>query len=214
MMRRVVIRREVITGPACALTSSSRTVSHEHKDLTVAGAPKPPMIPHEPLMPMDFNPHIEWFEFPKEVFNPKFPYTREESIRCTEESFESTQDEMAQRYGMKLNYSTKPTYWMAWCVMTFYCWQTLWCAYRAMGSEPGWPVFRGIVEAQPNCPTLEEDDIYVDVWLRPESKERYVRYDKFVQWKPLVNRNGAHTSWSIPLERRDPSEWRHMVSDR
>jgi hypothetical protein len=212
-----MLRRVVVTSPcsaAAALCTSSRLVSHEHKDITIPGAPKPPMIPHEPIMPMDFNPHIEWFEFPKEIFNPKYPYTREESIRVTEEVWESTQDEMAQRYGIKCNYTTKPTYWMAWLMMVLYCWQTLWGCYRAMGTEPTWNVYRSIVESQPNCPTIEDDDIYLDVWMRPESRERYIRYDKFYQWRPLVKREGAKTQWGIPLERLDVSEWVHMISDR
>lgn len=207
--------RRAPTASTLALVAC-RYVSHEHKDVTtVAGtAPKPPMIAHEPVMPIDFNPHIEWFEYPKEIFNPKYPFTREESIRMTEESYESTMDEMARRYGMRLNYSSKPTFWMAWALTVFYAWQTMWGCYRASGPEPNWTMFRNVVEAQPNCPTMEEDDIYLDVWMRPEGRERHVRYDKFYQWKPLSKRNGAKTTWPIPFEHRDVSEWKHMVSDR
>ena len=31
------------------------------------------MIPQDPVQPIDFNPHIEWYEFPKEIFDMKFP---------------------------------------------------------------------------------------------------------------------------------------------
>lgn len=217
MLRRITSLQSSSSATLLAgvIATSQRTLAHEHKQIVVPhhDPPKPPMIPYEPVMPMDFNPHIEWFEYPKEIFNPKYPYTREESIRMTEEAYESTMDEMAQRYGMRLNFSSKPTYWMAWFIMNFYCWQTLWGCYRGMGTEPGWPVFRAIVEAQPNCPTIDEDDIYLDQWIRPASRERMSRYDKFYQWKPLVNREGATKhDWAIPHDKKDVSEWVHMTS--
>ncbi|EPY26706.1 hypothetical protein AGDE_11133 [Angomonas deanei] len=161
---------------------------------------------------MDFNPHIEWFEYPKEIFDPKYPFTREESIRMTEESWDSTMDEMASRYGMRLNMATKPTFWMAWMLMVFYGWYTLWGCYRGMGVEPGWSHFKNIVLNQPNVPTIEEDDIYLDQWARPEMREKFSRVERFWNWKPLVKRDGAKTSWAVPFEHKDVSEWKHMTS--
>lgn len=204
-----------------ALAMSRRRIATEYKDVGPyighgggrVGASQPPAIPcNDPILPMDFNPHIEWFEFPKEIFDPKFPYTREESIRMTEESWESTAEEMASRYGMRLNVSTKPTFWMAWALMVLYGWYTLWGCYRALGSEPGWSHFRDVVLSQPNAPVLEEDDIYLDQWMRPELRERFVKHDRFWNWKPLVKREGASTSWSIPMHHPDECEWRHMTS--
>lgn len=172
----------------------------------------PSIADNGPVLPMDFNPHIEWFEYPKEIFDPKYPYTREESIRMTEEAWESTMDEMASRYGMKLNMTTKPTFWMAWMIIVFYGWYTLWGCYRGMGLEPGWSHFRDLVLQQPHPPTVEEDDIYLDQWMRPEMREKFSRYERFWNWKPLVKRDGASTKWSIENPRFDPSEWKHMTS--
>ncbi|ORC86445.1 uncharacterized protein TM35_000281610 [Trypanosoma theileri] len=215
MLRRVVSGSIPVAKIAVLL--SRRNISTESKDLTSTGRPQqpqPPAVPHnEPILPMDFSPHIEWFEYPKEIFDPKYPYTREESIRMTEESWESTMDEMASRYGMRLNMSTKPTFWLAWSIMVFYSWYTLWGCYRAMGTEPGWSHFRNIVLSQPNVPTLEEDDIYLDQWIRPEIREKHAKYERFWNWKPLVKRDGAQTSWKIPMQYQDESEWRHMTSE-
>ncbi|AAZ11443.1 uncharacterized protein TEOVI_000703700 [Trypanosoma equiperdum] len=213
-----MLRRAVAISPSATVVASrtsSRHSSTGSKDLSSFGGnrPHPPAIQHnEPITPMDFNPHIEWFEYPKEVFDPKYPYTREESIRMTEESWESTMDEMASRYGMRLNMSTKPTFWMAWSLMFIYSWYTLWGCYRAMGTEPGWTHFRSVVLDQPNVPTLEEDDIYLDQWIRPEIREKHAKYERFWNWKPLTKRDGAQTSWKIPMQYQDESEWRHMTS--
>lgn len=198
-----------------ALCSPARFLASEFKDIRLSngGAAPPPSISHnEPVLPMDFNPHIEWFEYPKEIFDPKFPYTREESIRMTEESWESTMDEMASKYGMRLNMTTKPAFWLAWSLMFFYSWYTLWGCYRAMGTEPGWSHFKNVVLNQPTVPVLEEDEIYLDQWMRPEMREKFSRYDRFWNWKPLVNRDGAKTSWQIPMQYADESEWKHMTS--
>lgn len=217
-MRRCDSRGPTICAAALySFAISRRTVAHEHKDIeqtwSSGGARTPPaIVSNDPVVPMDFNPHIEWFEYPKEVFNPKYPYTREESIRMTEESWESTMDEMASRYGMRLNMTTKPTFWMAWCLMFFYIWQTLWGCYRGAGLEPGWSHFSAIVLSQPNVPTIEEDDIYLDQWMRPEMREKFSKYDIFWNWKPLVSREGAKTSWAIPFASQDVSEWGHMTS--
>ncbi|RNF04237.1 hypothetical protein TraAM80_05504 [Trypanosoma rangeli] len=120
-------------------------MSTEHKNIARSGQPQPPPWPTtSPFFRWTSTPNIEWFEY------PKYPYTREKSIRMTEESWESTMDEMASRYGMQLNMTTKPTFWMAWSLMVFYSWYTLWGCYRAMGTEPGWPHFRDIVVGQPN----------------------------------------------------------------
>ncbi|CCW68514.1 unnamed protein product [Phytomonas sp. Hart1] len=201
------------------LCSPCRGIASEFKDLQRAGlgpgakAMQPPAIPpNDPMLPMDFNPHIEWFEYPKEIFDPKYPYTREESIRMTEEAWESTMDEMASKYGMRLNMTSKPTFWMAWAMTFFYTWYTLWGCYRAMGTEPGWRDFKAIIQSQPNSPTLEADDIYLDQWMRPEMREKFSHYDRFWNWKPLVNRTGAKTSWAIPIVAQDVSEWKHLTS--
>ncbi|PWV02183.1 hypothetical protein C3747_190g49 [Trypanosoma cruzi] len=111
MLRRPCVSAvDMFAGASSAIVAVSprRGISTEQKDITRSGQPHPPAVPHnEPILPMDFNPHIEWFEYPKEIFDPKYPYTREESIRMTEESWESTMDEMASRYGMRLNMTTK-----------------------------------------------------------------------------------------------------------
>lgn len=208
-----MLRRHITNTVAASAAVGARQLSTEHKDITLPGAPQPPMISQEPAVPIDFNPHIEWYEFPKEIFDHRFPYTREECVRATEESYESTMDELASRYGMKLNFSTKPTFWMAWMLMFFNIWYTLWAAYRASGGEPKWPHFRNIVAAHPKCPTIDEDDIYLDQWINPGHREVHARNDNFWNWKPLVNREGATKhQWSIPVERKDPSEWIHMTS--
>lgn len=205
------------------LSVSVRSIANEYSgskgngDLmtssTGAGNAQPPSISHnDSVLPMDFNPHIEWFEYPKEIFDPKYPYTREESIRMTEEAWDSTMDEMASRYGMKLNMTTKPTFWMAWMIMVFYAWYTLWGCYRSMGLEPGWSHFRDLVLQTPHPPTIEEDDIYLDQWMRPEMREKFSRYERFWNWKPLVKRDGAKTKWQIENPVMDVSEWKHMTS--
>ncbi|CAG9569335.1 conserved hypothetical protein [Leishmania major strain Friedlin] len=218
MMLRRSCGTAILTAATTASTSprcSARCIASEFKDIrprSGGAAPPPSISNNEPILPMDFNPHIEWFEYPKEIFDPKFPYTREESIRMTEESWESTMDEMASKYGMRLNMSSKPTFWMAWFIMFFYSWYTLWGCYRAMGTEPGWSHFKNVVLNHPTVPVLEEDDIYLDQWMRPEMREKFSRYDRFWNWKPLVKRDGAKTTWSIPMQYADESEWRHMTS--
>lgn len=212
-----------------AMSTGGRYIASEHTEITVPNHSDhhhPPSVissppsssafsssSAHPVSPMDFNPHIEWFEYPKEIFDPKYPYTREESIRMTEEAWDSTMEEMASRYGMKLNMTTKPTFWMAWMIMVFYAWYTLWGCYRAMGLEPGWSHFKDIVLQSPHPPTIEEDDIYLDQWMRPEMREKFSRYERFWNWKPLVKRDGgAQTSWKKENERLDVSEWKHMTS--
>ena len=81
-----------------------------------------------------------------------------------------------------------------------------------MGTEPGWSHFKNVVLNQPTVPVLEEDEIYLDQWMRPEMREKFSRYDRFWNWKPLVNRDGAKTSWQIPMQYADESEWKHMTS--
>lgn len=220
MLRRFIESRQRVVGGAANTRSSRRWIASEYNGGSAispvgssAGAAPPAITPNGPVLPMDFNPHIEWFEYPKEIFDPKYPYTREESIRMTEEAWDSTMDEMASRYGMRLNMTTKPTFWMAWMIMVFYGWYTLWGCYRAMGLEPGWSHFRDIVLQSPHPPTIEEDDIYLDQWMRPEMREKFSRYERFWNWKPLVNREGAKTKWAITPERFDVSEWKHMTSE-
>lgn len=162
--------------------------------------------------PVDFNPHIEWFEYPKEIFDPKYPFTREEGIRMTEEAWDSTMDEMASRYGMRLNPSTKVYFVIGYFISAWYGWYTLWGSYRAMGLEPGYHHFLDIALQKAAAPEIEEDDIYLDWWVRPEYRERSSRFDIFWNWKPPTKRDGAKTSWALPNPQHDPSEWIHMTS--
>lgn len=208
MLRRPIVSRGASIWAVC----QRRQVSTEHKDIASTGAPLPPAITSDPITPLDFNPHIEWYEFPKEMFDPRYPFTREECVRATEEPFENTMDEMASRYGMRLGYSPKPAFWLAWFLFFFHTYWSIWCLYRSAGGEPHWPHFRHIVAAHPRCPTIEDADNYVDLWQMPFSRENHAGFDTFWQWKPLVDRNGCKSSYTIPFEHRDPSEWSHMIT--
>ena len=207
MLRRVATS----TAPLCA--SQCRFVSKEHKEITKPGAPLPPMVTKDSYIPMDFSPHIEWYEYPKEIFNHAYPYTREEQLRCTDEVWESTQEEMGSRYGIRLAQITRFYFWAGYIGWIWYGWFYLWGFYRSMGPDPKWAAFRAIVETDPNHPTVEEDDVYLDNWINPVWRARWCKWDRFWRWKPVVNRDGATKhQWALPDEKLDPSEWRHMTS--
>ena len=204
MLRRVV-------RPALAVCANTRCISTEHKEVMVPGAPTPPMIPPDPVIPMDFNPHIEWYEFPKEMYDPWYPFTREECLRMVDERYDYSSQELAEKYGVFLNATPRFLFWCAYLVMFIYLWTYLWGCYRSTGAHPKWQHWLAIVKSSPDCPTIHEDEIYLDQWLRLECRQKDYRLDMFWQWKPLVKEN-AHNPFAIELEYRDPSEWKHMTS--
>ncbi len=189
-----------------------RRISTEHKAVTIPGAPTPPMIPQEPVVPIDFNPHIEWFEFPKEIFDPIYPYTREECLRMVDERLEMDSREMAEKYGVFVNQCPRFLFWLAYTWGFIYLWFYLWSAYRAVGSHPKWNHWTSIVRASPDCPTLHPDEIYLDLWTRPDFRQRDgLKTDMFWQWK-TPTKEKVFNPWKIEVEYRDPKEWKHMTS--
>jgi len=168
------------------------------------------MIPQDPIVPIDFNPHIEWFEFPKEIFDPKWPFTWEECVRNQDERWDSTADEMAHKYGLRLMPTPRLMFWIAYFTSFVYITFEMWSAYRAAGGHATWPQWRVGVMSSPKCPTITEDEIYIDQWMNPGFRQRNAKHDLFWAWKPLVKKNPVNP-WAIELERKDPSEFKHMI---
>jgi hypothetical protein len=208
-----MLRRGLTTSPLCAAAAQRRHLSNKADELARMGAPTPPMIPEDPVVPMDFNPHIEWFEFPKECWDPRYPYTREECIRFQDERWDSTQDEMSEKYGMRIIPPPKLTFWLAYLMTCFYVTQFLYGMYRAQPGHPTYPDWRRRVEASPNCPTIAEDEEYLDQWMVPGFRQTKAKMDPLWAWKPIVKRHGVDNPMAIPLQQMDVSEWKHMTSN-
>jgi hypothetical protein len=206
-----MLRRRVATAAATAAPAAARSIATGNDSLTTAGPPKPPMIPQDPVTPMDFSPHIEWYEYPKEVWDPKFPYTREECIRMHDERWDSTQEEMAQKYGVRVLAPPKITFWAAWLISFLYIFYNFFACYRAAPEHPSWPQYRVAIQQSPDCPTIDDDEIYLSSWINPGHRQKWAKWDRFWAWKPLVKKGGAQNKWGIELERKDPSEWKHML---
>jgi hypothetical protein len=185
-------------------------MSEGHKALTLPGPPQPPMIPNDPVQPMDFNPHVEWYEFPKELFDMKFPYTREECIRMQDERWDSTADEMADKYGMKVSPPPKVPFAFAYFTACLYIWFELWSTYRGSGNHPTWPMHREAVRNSPTCPTITEDEVYLDQWRNPVLRQREGKFDAFWNWKPVVKKEPVNPH-AIPYEIPAVSTWQHMT---
>ena len=175
------------------------------------GPPQPPMSPMEPVTPQDFNPHVDWFEFPKEIFDPRYPFTREECIRSKDEYFFSDPDELAQKYGVRITLPPTAVYYIAYMFWVAYVSWELWSLYRAMGGHPSYYHWEHIIMSGPHCPSVTEDEVYLDTWIAPFLRQRDFKFDAFWQWKPVV-KEGAKNPWAVPVKRRDPSEWRHLTS--
>jgi len=169
------------------------------------------MIPGDPVVPLDFNPHIEWYEFPKEIFDLKFPYTRDECIKFVDERWDSTADEMADKYGMRVSPPPKIPFWFAYFTSFLYIWYEMWSCYRGAGNHPTWPMYREAVMNSPNCPKINPDEVYLDQWRIPTLRQREGKSDMFWSWKPLVKKEpqNPHT---IPFQLPPVSEWIHMTS--
>lgn len=206
-----VARRGATPAVSTFGAAKLRFVATRHDEVALPTAPQPPMIPEDPTTPMDFSPHIEWYEYPREVWDPKYPYTREECIRMHDERWDSTADEMAQKYGMRLIPTPKLPFWMAWFTMLLYIWFNLWSCYRSSPDHPSWPQWRVAIQEADDCPTIHEDEVYLDTWIAPQHRQRWYKADLFWAWKPVVKKDGATNPWAIELERKDPSEWKHMV---
>lgn len=205
-----MLRRRCATRVA---STASRCIASGNDALTKPGPPQPPAIPVDPVTPLDFSPHIEWYEYPREVWDPKFPYTREESIRMHDEMWDSTMDEMAEKYGMRLIAPPKLAFWLAWLISAIYAGFNMLSLYRAAPEHPSWPQFRVAIQQAPDCPTIGEDEIFVSAWINPQHRQMWAKYDRFWAWKPLVKKGGATHKWAIDLERKDPSEWKHMIGN-
>lgn len=189
----------------------------EGKDITIpSAAPLPPAIPQEPVAPLDFSPHIEWNEFPREVFDQRYPWNRDECVRGLDESFESTIDELTHRYGIRTNAPTKGFFWGCWVMAVYVLWWELWSLYRAAGYEVLWPHWKKIVETHPNCPVMHEEDFYLDWWVWPSIRESRARkHETMWSWKPAIKRNATKDhQFAVPMEYRDPSEWQELCDNR
>uniref|UniRef100_A0A7S1MJH3 Uncharacterized protein n=1 Tax=Neobodo designis TaxID=312471 RepID=A0A7S1MJH3_NEODS len=203
-----MLRRRLAATTAAA---GVRTVL-DGKNLTKTGAPIPPAIPEDPVTPMDFSPHIEWYEYPREVWDPKFPYTRDEAIRMQDEMWDSTQEDMADKYGVRVISPPKMMFWTAWFISGLYIFHNLMAAYRASPEHPTWPQYRVAIQQSPDCPTIDEDEIYLSTWINPGHRQKWAKWDHFWAWKPLVKKGGVKDhKWKIEAEKKDPSEWSHML---
>ena len=191
-----------------------RCVATEDKGLSHPAAPLPPMISQELIMPLDFSPHIEWYEFPKEVFNPRFPMTREDNIQAHDEFWDADPTELAEKYGVKFGTPPgKAMFAMGWLVIMMHTWWTLWGMYRGAGYEPMYQDYKRVVESHPNCPVVDEQDIYLDTWCNSRTRHALSKFDILWAWKPLLDEesNKHPNQWQIKFEHQDPSEWRHML---
>ena len=91
--------------------------------------------------------------------------------------------------------------------------QFIWGWYRIEPFEPSQKVLLYQLENAGKLPTIDEDDLYLDCWMKPSTKEMFFRVDPLTKWKPPINDEGAKKHrWAIPLKRYDPSEWIHMTS--
>jgi hypothetical protein len=215
-----MLRRSVFSQPAksfAAAATSSAAESRRHfsaKDsdaLALQGPPQPPSTPSEPVVPLDFNPHIEWYQFPKEIFTPIYPYTREECIRMMDERFDYSAEELAQKYGVRVHPPFKWNFLLAQFVSFVYMSYQIWSCYRATGNHPTWPQWRLGVMADSRCPTITNDESYLDQWIWSPARPRTGKiYDKFWAWKPLVSTNIVNP-FAIEFRHRDPSEFVHMT---
>ena len=204
-----MLRRRVASTAVAAATV--RTVT-DGKHLSKVGAPLPPTIPEDPVTPMDFSPHIEWYEYPREVWDPKYPYTREEAIRMQDEVWDSTQEEMADKYGVRVIAPPKLAFWSAWFLSGIYLFHNLMASYRASPEHPTWPQYRVAIQQSPDCPTIDEDEVYLSAWINPGHRQKWAKYDHFWAWKPVVKKGGVKDhKWKIECERKDPVEWNHML---
>eukprot|EP00760_Papus_ankaliazontas_P034898 PhM_4_TR753/c0_g1_i1/m.95590 len=200
------------TTTSCGLIATTRRfISKDSDAITVRGPPLPPMHPREAVTPIDFNPHIDWFEFPKEIFDPKYPFTREECITARDEYFFTDADELAEKYGVRISNLPTAYYWLVYFMWMFYMWYELWSLYRAQGSHPSYFAWEHVIQASPHCPTVTDDEVYLDQWVSPHFRQKEFKFDRFWQWKPPT-KEGVENPWAIKLERKDPSEWRHMTS--
>lgn len=211
MLRRSIApTASALTTAAAHLRSARRAVAHGHDQLSIQGPPQPPAVPQDPVIPMDFNPHIEWYEFPKEIFDPIYPYTREECIRMSDERWDYSTEELAEKYGLRIQPPFKFNFWCGWFVSFWYIFWQIWGAYRATGCHPTWPQWRMGVMADSRCPTIDDDEIYLDQWMHPPMRQRMGKlHDYFWAWKPLVKKNVTNP-YAVEQRNRDPSEFKHM----
>ena len=204
-----MLRRRLATSTAVAAT---RAIANDNTALTKPGPPQPPMIPEDPITPMDFSPHIEWYEYPREVWDPKYPYSRDECIKMSDERFDSTADEMADKYGVRVISPPKLAFWTAYFISGLYLFHNLMACYRAAPEHPTWPQYRVAIQASPDCPTIDDDEVYLSNWINPGHRQKWAKFDHFWAWKPLVKKGGVKShKWAIEIERKDPSEWDHML---
>jgi hypothetical protein len=218
MLRRAVFTqpglRRTVAATSSIISSSATTHRHMssgHDSLALQGPPQPPAVPQDPVVPMDFNPHIEWYEFPKEIFDPIYPYTREEAMRMSDERWDYSMEELAQKYGLRIQPPFKFNFWVAWLVSFWYIYYEIWSGYRATGNHPSWPQWRLGVMADERCPKIHDDEIYLDQWMHPPMRQKMAKvYDRFWAWKPLVSTNIVNP-YAIEFRHRDPSEFKHMT---
>jgi hypothetical protein len=215
MLRRAVFTQQSsrLAASAAATTGAARRhIATGHDQLALQGPPQPPAMPQDPVVPIDFTPHLEWYEFPKEIFDPIFPYTREECIRMSDERWDYSTEELAQKYGLRIQPPYKFNFWMAWMTSFWYIYYEIWSGYRATGNHPTWPQWRMGVMADERCPTIHPDEIYLDQWMHPPHRQRWGKsHDLFWMWKPVVATNVVNP-WAVEFRRRDVSEFKHMLS--
>lgn len=210
-MRRLSARVFSVVGA----TSSRRAFSGESKDLLVGGAPPlPPAIPQENVTPVDFNPHIEWYEFPKELWSPLWPYTSDECIRMCDDRWDSTADEMGKKYGWRICGAAPVFVYAYWIGQTITIIWELWYLHRSPTEHAPATIWRMAVREAPNSPKVTDDDVYLDQWLMPQTRQVYWRMDALWQWKPVV-KDGKSMKLTLnppPDTKHDVSEWVHMTS--
>ncbi len=170
------------------------------------------MASYEPIVSSDFNPHIEWYEFPMEIWDPYYPHTREERIAGREAIYTQTYDELADRYGLRAQTPFKISSVMGFILTAFYPVYIIWSFYRTWGLEHCYGDMVAIMEAEGTVVKIEDDELFLDNWMGTCQRMFYYQHDFLIGWKPPVKEGGAETSWKIPFEPKDVSEFKHLLS--
>ena len=147
-----------------------------------------------------------------EVFDGYYPHTRDERIAGHEFNATHTHEEIAQKYGIRYFKPHKISSLLAYLVASFYPVYFMWSMYRSWGLENTYYEAVQIMQAEGVHVDVEDDELFLDVWLGLGHKIRQSPNDFFTTWKPAVKKGGAKTKWFIPFEHKDVSEFRHLLS--
>jgi hypothetical protein len=206
------MRRLSARIPAVAV-AGARSVSSDHKAIVSSyAAPKPPMATYEPATAADFTPHIEWYEFPLEFWSGYYPFSRNDRIANYSVIYEMSDEELAQRYGLRILLPGKMAALGGFLLQCLYPCAVLWGCYRAWGNENSYHDFVAIMEAEGVVIKIEDDDLFLDSWQGFHFRVQNMNNDPQGMWRPPIKQGGAQTSWKLPFEPKDLSEIKHHLS--